>query len=675
MLNLMSRLMADLRPAPRNVVGMGSRSILAVLAALGGLVGATFVAAVAAPAPEVQAAGGTTSAYVAMPTSQRLLDTRRSTPVLAGQTISVSVAGRSPLPTPGAVTAAVLNLTVVPPSGPGFWTVWPNGGPRPEASNVNVDEVQFLSGSVTPNLVTVPVSPDGVVDVYSSGGGNVIVDLLGYYTPADTATAGRFEPLRAPTRVLDTRGAATFSAGETRAFTVPVAAGASAVALNLTAVTNTPGFWQAYAQGSPAPATSNLNSPAGQSAAIANQAIVTVDANGAISIFSENGGDLIIDLVGTYTGDTAPSSTTGLFVPMSTPTRIVDTRIAALNPLGGTTRPPMNGTFEVPVAANRAIGRSDVSAVAINATTVDALTIGYLTVGTAGSTDPASMPKTSTMNVVRPSQMLANHAIVPVSERGFFMFTQPGGHLLADLAGYFVGSPTAAAFGPRVTPPAPTCSTPTVGEPAAAVGPIMYGSSAAAVANMQRRLLELGFWHLGADGNYGLSTTQAVMAFQKWKGLPATTVVDTSTAIAMNTEMCRPAAGRSGDLFEVDKAKQIGKVVRGGTVQYVFNVSTGNGKSYDEQDQKNAGRRVIGIATTPSGTFRTYREHDTARYEGDLGTLYRPKFVVGGIAVHGSPRIPNYPASHGCIRVANPVMDLIWSRNLLPLRSTVWLHD
>ena len=110
---------------------MGSRSILAVLAALGGLVGATFVTAVAAPAPAVQAASGTTSAYVAMPTSQRLLDTRQSTPVLAGQTISVSVAGRSPLPAPGTITAAVLNLTVVPPSGPGFWTVWPHGNPRP----------------------------------------------------------------------------------------------------------------------------------------------------------------------------------------------------------------------------------------------------------------------------------------------------------------------------------------------------------------------------------------------------------------------------------------------------------------------------------------------------------------------------------------------------------------
>lgn len=655
--------------------GMSLRSLFAVLATLSGVFGSTFVASVTAPADVVEAAGADTSAYVAMPTSHRLLDTRRSAPLAADDAISVAVTGAAPLPAAGTVTAAVLNLTVAPPSGPGFWTVWPHTSPRPEASNLNVDELQFLSGNVTPNLVTVPVGSDGVVDVYTSGGGNVIVDLLGYYTPAETATAGRFEPLAASTRVLDTRGTATFAAGETRSFTVPGAAGASAVALNLTAVTDTPGFWQVYAQGSPAPDTSNLNSPAGASAAIANQAIVTVDDAGAISIFSQRGGDLIIDLVGTYTGATAPSSTEGLFVPMNNPTRIVDTRIAALNPLGGATRPPMNASFEVPVAGHPAIGRSDVAAVVLNATTVDALSIGYLTVGTAGSGDPAARPTTSTMNVVRPAQILANHAIVPVSERGFYMFTQPGGHLLADLAGYFVGTPAAAPFGPRLAPTAPTCSTETVGEPAAAVSPIVYGSSAAAVANLQRRLLELGFWHLGADGDYGRTTSQAVMAFQKWKGLPATTVVDTATAIALNTEMCRPAAGRSGDLLQVDKGKQIAFVVRDGQVRHVFNVSTGNGESYDEEDQKNAGRRVIGIAITPSGTYRTYREHDIARYEGDLGTLYRPKFVVGGIAVHGSPSVPNYPASHGCIRVVNPVMDFIWSQNLLPLRSNVWLHD
>ncbi len=653
---------------------MRSRSFIAGLAALGSVIGATFVAVVAAPALQVEAAGPTSS-YVAMTTSQRLLDTRQTSPVPAEGTISVSVTGADPLPADGSVTAVVLNVTVTPPAGPGFWTVWPHSSPRPEASNLNVDELQFLSGNVTPNLVTVPVGSDGVVDIYSSGGGNVIVDLLGYYTPAEAATAGRFEPLAAPSRVLDTRGAATFAPGETRAFTVPGAAGASAVAVNLTAVTDQPGFWQVYAQGSPAPATSNLNSPAGRSAAIANQAIVTVDAAGAISIYSESGGDLLIDLVGTYTGEAAPSTTAGLFVPMTSPTRIVDTRIAALNPLGGTTRPSTQSSFEVPVASHPAIDRSDVSAVVINATSVDALTIGYITVGTAGATDPKVAPTTSTMNVVRPAQMLANHAVVPVSTRGFSMYTEPGGHLLADLAGYFIGAPAEATFGQRANPTPAACSTRTAGEPVAPVGPIIRGSSRLAVANLQNRLLALGFWNAGADGGYGLTTTQAVMAFQKWKGLPATTVVDTATAIALNTERCFPAAGRNGDFFEVDRSKQIAFVVRGGKVQHVFNVSTGDGKSYDEEDQKNAGRRVIGVAITPDGTFSTYREHDTARYEGDLGTLYRPKFVIGGVAVHGAPRVPNYPASHGCIRVANPVMDLIWRENLLPLRATVWIHE
>ena len=663
----------------RSVIGtyccrMGSRSVLAVLAALGSVVGATFVTAVGVPGATVSAAG-LTSAYVAMPTSQRLLDTRSSSPVPANGTVSVAITGSAPLPTTGTVTAAVLNLTVAPPAGPGFWTVWPHTSPRPEASNLNIDELQVLAGNITPNLVTVPVGADGVVDVYSDAGGHLIVDLLGYYTPTDAATAGRFEPLASPTRVLDTRGTSTFAAGETRKFTVPGAAGASAVAVNLTSVTDTPGFWQVYAHGSPAPATSNLNSPAGFGAAIANQAIVTVDAAGGITIFSERGGDLLIDVVGIYSGSGAPSSSIGLFVPMTSPTRIVDTRVAGLNPLGGTTRPSPKSSFEVTIADKPAIGRADVSAVVINATTVDTLTVGFITVGTAGAGDPRTAPTTSTMNVVRPAQVLANHAIVPVSSRGFSMFTEPGGHLLADLAGYFIGTPAAAPFDARTNPVAPTCSTQTVGTPGAPVGPIVNGSSRDAVKRLQTRLSALGFWNAGADGGYGLSTSQAEMAFQKWKGLPATTVVDTTTAIALNTEVCRPAAGRGGDLLEVDKAKQIAFVVRGGAVHHVFNVSTGNGQSYDEEDQKNAGRRSIGIAITPSGTYSTYREHDVLRYEGDLGSLYRPKFVVGGIAVHGAPRVPNYPASHGCIRVANPVMDFIWSQNLLPLRSTVWLHD
>ena len=644
-------------------------------AVLGVIVAGSAITTATLPA-SVASAANATSAFVAMPTSQRLIDTRLSTALPAGGSLSVSVTGTAPLPAPGTVVAAVLNLTVTGPAGTGYWTVWPHTSPRPEASNLNVDELQALARNAIPNLVTVPVGADGVVDVYSSAGGNVIVDLLGYYTAADSATAGRFQPLAAPTRVLDTRNVSTFRAGETRNFTVPGAAGASAVAVNLTAVTGAAGYWQVFPQGGAQPATSNLNSPAGFPAVAANQAIVTVDPSGGITIFSEAGGDLIIDVVGTYTGSAAPADTAGLFVPMTSPTRIVDTRVAALNPLGGTTRAQPDWTFEVPVAAHPAIARPDVAAVVLNATSVDTLVPGYITVGTAGAVAPGTKPTTSTMNVIRPAQVLANHAIVPVSSRGFSMFTEAGGNLLADLAGYFIGAAAPAPFGAPANSAVPTCPTPAVGFATAPVGPIIPGSSRAAVADVQNRLTALGFWVQAADGVYGLTTTQAVMAFQKWKGLPATTVVDNATASALNTEFCRPAAGRnSGTLLEVDKGKQIAYIIQNGQTKYIFNVSTGNGKSYDEVDQKSAGNRVIGVAITPTGTFRTYRQSDVVRYEGDLGSLYRPKFIVGGVAIHGSPSVPNFPASHGCIRVVNPVMDLIWGQELLPLGSTVWIHD
>ncbi len=199
-----------------------------------------------------------------MPVSQRLVDTRLTSPLAPGGSLSVSVTGAAPLPAAGTVTAAVLNLTVTAPFGAGYFTVWPHTSARPEASNLNIDELLSLAGGAVPNLVTVPVGSDGVVDVYSSGGGNVIVDLLGYYTAADTATAGRFESLPAPTRVMDTRRVATFAPGETRGFTIPGAAGANAVAVNLTSVTTRPGYWQVYPMGGAVPATSNLNSPAGR---------------------------------------------------------------------------------------------------------------------------------------------------------------------------------------------------------------------------------------------------------------------------------------------------------------------------------------------------------------------------------------------------------------------------
>ena len=79
---------------------------------------------------------------------------------------------------------------------------------------------------------------------------------------------------------------------------------------------------------------------------------------------------------------------------------------------------------------------------------------------------------------------------------------------------------------------------------------------------------------------------------------------------------------------------------------------------------------VTKVAVTPKGTYSVIHEVNGLDH-GPLGTLYRSKYFVGGYAVHGYTSVPAYPASHGCARVSNQAMDMIWSRNLMPMGRTV----
>jgi peptidoglycan hydrolase-like protein with peptidoglycan-binding domain len=235
-----------------------------------------------------------------------------------------------------------------------------------------------------------------------------------------------------------------------------------------------------------------------------------------------------------------------------------------------------------------------------------------------------------------------------------------------------------------VTTPAPTTAPPTTIDPAlqpvkpptVAVGPLERGSRGDAVRALQMRLLELGFWLDGVDGRYGTTTTQAVMAFQKYFGLPDTSGnVDGPTAMTLNTVAYKPVGhAREGDLIEVNLSKQVLHIVRGGITAWTLNTSTGNGKEYVEANQKEVGEEVSGIAITPEGQFRVDRERAEGWWDGELGELYRPKYFRGGVAVHGANNVPNYPASHGCVRISVPAMDWIWADNLMPMGSAVWVH-
>jgi peptidoglycan hydrolase-like protein with peptidoglycan-binding domain len=198
------------------------------------------------------------------------------------------------------------------------------------------------------------------------------------------------------------------------------------------------------------------------------------------------------------------------------------------------------------------------------------------------------------------------------------------------------------------------------------------GSSTAAV---QQRLLDLGFWLSGVDGSYGLTTQQAVMAYQKYKGLPPTGSVDQSTANALTVENYRAyGLADAGDLVEIDKTRQVLFLINGGKVTWAFNTSTANGEEYTEEDQNTPGEEISDVAETPNGMWAFERERPEGWWKGDLGEIYRPKYFVGGVAVHGSNSIPNYPASHGCVRVSTTAMDFIWDSGIMPLRLAVWVH-
>jgi peptidoglycan hydrolase-like protein with peptidoglycan-binding domain len=237
--------------------------------------------------------------------------------------------------------------------------------------------------------------------------------------------------------------------------------------------------------------------------------------------------------------------------------------------------------------------------------------------------------------------------------------------------------PAAGAPAPATTPPAgpttpPTSAPPTSAPstpptspaPEAADAVLRLESSGPTVQELQQRLSDLGFWLGEIDGHYGQLTRQAVMAFQKAEGLDRDGVAGPKTREQVPTASRPTPRSSEGDHIEVDLERQVLLVVRDGQVQWTFNTSTGNGEAYDRPSGG------TGMARTPRGDFEIERQINGVR-EAELGQLYRPKYFHGGIAVHGSGSIPAHPASHGCVRVTNAAMDLLWSSGVAPVGTEV----
>ena len=393
-----------------------------------------MVVAMLVVAPATTAAPAGTSAFVAV-APVRLLDTRNGIGVASGvvqpgKTMVVPVVGHGPIPSSG-VTAIALNVTTTNTIGPGFVQVFPTGGAQVgDSSNINVGAAR----ETVPNLVIVPVGADGTVSMYSGGGGNLIADALGYFTTSGATSAGRYKPLN-PIRLLDTRSQAPGRLAPRGSVVVPITAsggvpstGVAAAVLNVTAVDATnPGFVQVIPTGGATAigASSNLNvQRAAQT--VPNLVIVPVGADGSITVYSESGTHLIVDVFGYFTDASVAPGDDGLFVPVA-PGRILDTR--------GGTKPAANATVTVAPLGQRGVPVNGVAAVVTNLTATNAVDAGY--VQALPGTTVADIGRPSNLNIDHRGQTVANAAIANLGGGTFALHASVSTDLLADVSGYF----------------------------------------------------------------------------------------------------------------------------------------------------------------------------------------------------------------------------------------------
>jgi len=175
----------------------------------------------------------------------------------------------------------------------------------------------------------------------------------------------------------------------------------------------------------------------------------------------------------------------------------------------------------------------------------------------------------------------------------------------------------------------------------------------------QMLLSDLGFLAPGGvTGRADDETAVAVLAFEKWAGLPRDGVLDDRVRAALG-RATRPAPlrRRPGKRVEIDLGRQVALLVFDNRVERVFHISSGAG------------------GATPAGSFRVYRKERMSWSVPFSTWMPWASYFVGGIAFHAYGSVPAYPASHGCIRMiprdapllyafatyGTPV-DVVWSR-------------
>jgi len=235
----------------------------------------------------------------------RLLDTRTTLEPLARgeeRTIDATAVG-----VPATASAVVLSFTGI--GAPGWFAAWPAGTDWPGTSVVNTE----TPGAPATASAIVPLA-NGRFDITSLAGGDVVLDVNGYFTGAGApvSTEGLFVPW-APTRVADTRSANdTTPAGPAAVLTTgnfPFSATvAGSVAMNITTIDpSEAGFLTAFPYGTMRPNASVANVLPSQVLAAGT---ITPSSSLGVSVYTQARAHLVIDTTGYFVTAARPAPTT-----------------------------------------------------------------------------------------------------------------------------------------------------------------------------------------------------------------------------------------------------------------------------------------------------------------------------------------------------------------------------
>jgi peptidoglycan hydrolase-like protein with peptidoglycan-binding domain len=218
---------------------------------------------------------------------------------------------------------------------------------------------------------------------------------------------------------------------------------------------------------------------------------------------------------------------------------------------------------------------------------------------------------------------------------------------------------TAAAPTTTSSTLAPTTTTtiPVQPEPKATALPVPghalgIGDRGPVVLAYEQRLASMHFDPGPVDGVYDQQTAYAIDTVEKIEGLQRDGQIGRTVWAALQTfKYPKPMEARGEpDRIEVSLDQQYLVLYLHGWIRLMTTTSTGGGYAFCGGDSG------CQYAVTPPGRF-TLQWYFNGWRTSKLGHLYKPYYFDGGIAIHGYPEVPNYPASHGCVRIPMKIAD------------------